>query len=116
MRNEINKIALEFFNIENIFEKTRKRELVEMKWHFYYFLRNEMNLTLQSVGELFGVHHATVLHGIGNFKYIVDEKGYECFKCVAEKHLSVNKEIAEIKKQINELQNRLKEYEKRGNV
>lgn len=111
MRSEINKIALEFFNIENIFVKHRKREIVESKWYFYYFLRNEMNLTLQSVGELFGVHHATILHGLNNFKYIIDDQSYESFKCVAEKHLSVNKEIAEIKKQINELQNRLKELQ-----
>ena len=111
MRSEINKIAIEFFEIDNIFEKTRKRELVEMKWHFYYFLRNEMNLTIKSIGDLFEVHHATILHGINNFKYIVDERGYECFKYVAEKHLSVNKEISEIKRQINELKNKLKELQ-----
>lgn len=115
MRSEIKRVALEYFKINDIFVKNRKREIVESKWYFYYFLRNEMNLTIKSIGELFEVHHATILHGLNNFKYIVDNRSYECFKSVAEKYISINKEIAEIKKQIKELKNRLREYEKRDN-
>ena len=110
MKEKINTIAKEFFLLEDndIFVKKRKRELTEMKWYFFYFLRNEMNFKLKSIGEMFNIHHATVLHGLNNFDYYIDKKSYECFKMVAEKHLSVNKEILDIKRQIQYLENRLK--------
>lgn len=50
-----------------------------------------MIFKLKSIGEIFNVHHDTVLHGLKHFDYYIDRKSYECFKMIAENHLSGNK-------------------------
>lgn len=93
MKEKINTIAKEFFLLEDnaIFVKKRKRELTEMKWYFYYFLRNETNLTLKQIGEFFNMNHATVLYGINNIFYYIDKKSYDCFKTIASKYINNDK-------------------------
>lgn len=48
--------------------KTRKREVVEARAMFYTILKNFTNLTLTGIARTVNKNHATVLHGLKNFK------------------------------------------------
>jgi chromosomal replication initiator protein len=48
---------------EVMIARTRKREIVQARQLFHYFMKNGTNLSLAKIGELTGGHdHATVLH------------------------------------------------------
>ena len=88
VQNEIAQKVIQLSGI-NIFEKTRKREVVEMRGLFFYILREKVNMGWTEIAKYFKdsgtlVHHATVMHSY---------KNYEIYK-------STNKKIQEIEEMI----------------
>lgn len=68
---DIVKIVSDFYNIEenNIYEKTRKKEVVKPRQVIMYILREDMNISYPSIGEkLGGRDHTTVIHSCEKIK------------------------------------------------
>ncbi|MBX4209395.1 chromosomal replication initiator protein DnaA [Candidatus Parcubacteria bacterium] len=68
---DIVKIVSDFYNIEenNIYEKTRKKEVVKPRQVIMYLLREDMNISYPSIGEkLGGRDHTTVIHSCEKIK------------------------------------------------
>lgn len=68
---EVVKIVTDFYNIEenNIYEKTRKKEVVKPRQVIMYLLREDMNISYPSIGEkLGGRDHTTVIHSCEKIK------------------------------------------------
>ncbi|HVT75138.1 MAG TPA: chromosomal replication initiator protein DnaA [Candidatus Paceibacterota bacterium] len=68
---DIVKIVSDFYNIEenNIYEKTRKKEVVKPRQIIMYLLREDMNISYPSIGEkLGGRDHTTVIHSCEKIK------------------------------------------------
>jgi hypothetical protein len=70
---EITNIICEYFNIkkEDLFSKTRKREVVVIRQLNYYMIRKFTNLSLQEIGNQttgaeynFKQDHSTIIHSI----------------------------------------------------
>lgn len=88
VQNEIAQKVIQLSGI-NIFEKTRKREVVEMRGLFFYILREKVNMGWTEIARYFEdsgtpINHATVMHSL---------KNYEIYK-------STNKKIQEIEEMI----------------
>ncbi len=68
---DVVKIVSDFYNIEenNIYEKTRKKEVVKPRQVIMYLLREDMNISYPSIGEkLGGRDHTTVIHSCEKVK------------------------------------------------
>jgi len=68
---EVVKIVSDFYNIEehNIYDKTRKKEVVKPRQVIMYLLREDMNISYPSIGEkLGGRDHTTVIHSCEKVK------------------------------------------------
>lgn len=68
---EVVKIVSDFYNIDesNIYEKTRKKEVVKPRQVIMYLLREDMNISYPSIGEkLGGRDHTTVIHSCEKIK------------------------------------------------
>jgi chromosomal replication initiator protein len=68
---DVVKIVSNFYNIEenNIYEKTRKKEVVKPRQVIMYLLREDMNISYPSIGEkLGGRDHTTVIHSCEKIK------------------------------------------------
>jgi chromosomal replication initiator protein len=68
---DVVKIVSDFYNIEetNIYEKTRKKEVVKPRQVIMYLLREDMNISYPSIGEkLGGRDHTTVIHSCEKIK------------------------------------------------
>ena len=52
---------------DNLVSRSRKRELVHKRIYLYVILRKN-GYTLKEIGDLFQRSHATVIHGINNYK------------------------------------------------
>ncbi len=68
---DVVKIVSDFYNIEenNIYEKTRKKEVVKPRQVIMYILREDMNISYPSIGEkLGGRDHTTVIHSCEKVK------------------------------------------------
>lgn len=67
----------------NIFENTRKREVVDARSLFCYILRKDLKLTLYQVRDIFranGKHydHASVMHSVKTYDVVlINNKHYE---------------------------------------
>ena len=91
--NFIIKACCDHFNIpiEDVLKKNRKREIVECRHHIAYFVRANLNITLQKIAELFTfndvpMNHASIIHSIKfinnltqtdrsfNFRFVILEK------------------------------------------
>lgn len=88
VQNEIAQKVIQLSGI-NIFEKTRKREVVEMRGLFFYILREKVNMGWTEIARYFEdsgtpINHATVMHSL---------KNYEIYK-------STNKKVQEIEEMI----------------
>lgn len=57
--------------------KSRKRELVYMRYVFYKFIRDNSVYSLGFIGSLFSRDHASVLHGVYEYQAL---KGYDDFE------------------------------------
>lgn len=71
--------------------RNKKRSVVDTRDMVMLLYRNKSRVTLEEVGELFGLHHATALHGINNAKFLIDfdpkyhEKFYSLKKTIDKK-------------------------------
>jgi len=54
--------------------RTRKREVVIIRHMFYALLRENSSLSLDAIGSVFNVDHATVSHGAARIKDLLDTK------------------------------------------
>lgn len=61
----ISKVAA-FYGMSNaeIRGKCRKKELVKARWLAMYFIRSKTDFTLNTIGDLFGRDHTTVIHAL----------------------------------------------------
>ncbi len=59
--------VLEFIERDKLNSKSRLRELIHKRVYLYAFLRSN-GYKLQEIGKMFNRDHATVIHGINNFK------------------------------------------------
>ena len=57
--------------IENIFKNTRRREYVDARRILFYILRNNFLLTYFEIGRISKRDHATIIHAIKDFDYII---------------------------------------------
>jgi len=88
VQNEIAEKVIELSGI-NIFERSRKREVVEMRSLFFYILKNKLDMGLTEMSRYFedsasSINHATIIWSL---------KNYELYK-------STNKRIQEIEEMI----------------
>jgi hypothetical protein len=88
VQNEIAEKVIELSGI-NIFERSRKREIVEMRSLFFYILKNKLDMGLTEMSRYFedsasSINHATIIWAL---------KNYELYK-------STNKKIQEIEEMI----------------
>ena len=88
VQNEIAEKVIELSGI-NIFERSRKREIVEMRSSFFYILKNKLDMGLTEMSRYFedsasSINHATIIWAL---------KNYELYK-------STNKKIQEIEEMI----------------
>lgn len=88
VQNEIAEKVIELSGI-NIFERSRKREIVEMRSLFFYILKNKLDMGLTEMSRYFedsasSINHATIIWSL---------KNYDLYK-------STNKRIQEIEEMI----------------
>ena len=88
VQNEIAEKIIQLSGI-NIFERSRKREIVEMRSLFFYILKNKLDMGLTEISRYFedsasSINHATIIWSL---------KNYELYK-------STNKRIQEIEEMI----------------
>ena len=57
--------------IDDIFKKTRRREYVDSRRILFYILRNNFLLTYFEIGRISKRDHATIIHAIKDFDYII---------------------------------------------
>ena len=63
--------------LEELQLKTRKRVVVDARDMVMLIYRHRVRATLSEIGAIFNLHHATVIHGIENAKYLIDfDKNY----------------------------------------
>lgn len=77
--NQIIKIISDFYNIEekDLFQKTRKKEIVRPRQIAMYLLREDLNTSYPFIGQKFGRRdHTTVIHAYKKIRELVkkDEK------------------------------------------
>ena len=68
---DVIKIIADFYNIEeeNIYRKTRKKEIIKPRQVAMYILREDFNISYPSIGEkLGGRDHATIIHSCEKIK------------------------------------------------
>lgn len=113
MRSEIERVSIDYFGIENIFEKTRKHKVLKAKYFIALYLYHELFFSCEEIAGFFGIDRTTVLVMLPRY---YKEFSLEYSKFVKEVTICDKAyRIGEIKKQIKELRNKLKEYEKRDN-
>jgi len=88
VQNEIAEKVIELSGI-NIFERSRKREVVEMRSLFFYILKNKLDMGLTEMSRYFedsasSINHATIIWSL---------KNYDLYK-------SSNKRVQEIEEMI----------------
>lgn len=81
-----------------IFSKSRKRQLVQIRQMLFYFLRENRKWTFYKIGELFGLNHATIMFGVRNFFermsiYKDDKLTYLKFEKLIENQGPLDKEL-----------------------
>ena len=66
---------LEMIESDNLKGKSRKRNLVHKRIYLYVILRKH-GYILKEIGDMFNRSHATVIHGIDNYKLFEDLKDH----------------------------------------
>lgn len=73
----IERVASKFnLTVEEIKEKTRKRNVVDARATAFYLIKNKMPISWAACAEPFGLDHATAMHGYRVFEtqYSVNKK------------------------------------------
>jgi hypothetical protein len=63
----------EIIEQDGLGKKNRKREIIHRKIYLFNALRNE-GYALKRIGDLFNMHHASILHGLNTYQNLVDTK------------------------------------------
>ena len=71
VQNEIAEKVIQLSGI-NIFQRSRKREIVEMRSLLFYILKNKLNMGLTEIATYFresgtSINHATVIWSLKNY-------------------------------------------------
>ena len=69
------RLIFNYFDVplEKIKVKSRKAQLIRAKQFTAYFLRREVHrITLQEIGGVFDLDHATILHSINKIKGVLE--------------------------------------------
>ena len=69
---------------------TRKREIVETRAMYYTILKEFTNLTLAGIARTVGKNHATILHGLNNFKNWKKQNKYLNYAYKSIKHIFIS--------------------------
>lgn len=111
MRNEIKRVALEFFEIENIFEKTRKHNVVKARYFISLYLYQELFFTNEEIADFFKIDRTTVSTMLPRYykEFSLEYSRFVKSVTICDKDYR----IKQIKKEIQLLRDKLKEYEKR---
>lgn len=76
VRNEANEKENEYLTIiinsYGLRTKSRKRELLYLRYEFLYYCVKHLGLTLKYAGELIGKNHATVINAIKQRGWLID--------------------------------------------
>ena len=85
----IQQVVCEVFMLQNIFIKTRKRDLVKARYVYFWFCRKYTKMTLHRMVMGTGLDHATALHGIRDIDAMITtkDKFYYPLICECEKHI-----------------------------
>lgn len=109
MRSEIKRVATEHFNIENIFEKTRKHKVLKARYFIALYLYHELFFSFEEIAGFFKIDRTTITTMLPRY---YKEFSLEYVKFVKEVTICDKAyRIREIKKQIKELRNKLKELQ-----
>lgn len=94
------------YNVDDkvVFLGSRKKNIIYAKRMYIYILRQIFGLSLQEIGDITNLHHASILHHTRTFDffygtYIDDNKGYQRIKRMI-LDISVDERINEVKKTI----------------
>lgn len=68
-----------------ILTKSRKREIKEVRWLFWNWLRKNSTLSYKVIGEITGHDHATVIFGFNKFDFEQRYISLDKFKIVKDK-------------------------------
>ena len=101
MRSEIERVSIEYFEIENIFEKTRKHKVLKARYFIALYLYHELFFSCEEIAGFFKIDRTTITTMLPRY---YKEFSLEYVKFVKEVTIC-DKEyrIGEIKKQIKEL-------------
>ena len=75
-------------NGDDLFKETRVRRIREARQLLHYFLRVHQGRTFNEVGDLFNMHHTTIIHNVG-----VVEREMAMYENVKERHDRVKRDI-----------------------
>lgn len=63
----LTKTVLYYVDKHDLKNRSRKPRFVHRRIYFFNMMR-EQGMTLREIGEIFNVHHATIIHGIKRYK------------------------------------------------
>ena len=58
---------------DGLANKNRKREIIHRRIYLFQALRKD-GYTLKKIGDLFNMHHASILHGLNTYQNLIDTK------------------------------------------
>jgi chromosomal replication initiation ATPase DnaA len=88
---------------------TRHRELVFARKIYYKILTLTTKMSYKSIGGTLGQHYATVIHSLNNFDWDYKKGTVATVETLTYENRVLEEKIAELKGQIEELGNELKE-------
>lgn len=62
----------QFAGVENLRERTRRREVCEARQVACFILRRDTDFSLERIGRLLGIDHSSVVHSIQVVKNLLD--------------------------------------------
>ena len=63
----------EIIEQDGLAKKNRKREIIHRRIYLFQALRKD-GYTLKRIGDLFNMHHASILHGLNTYQNLIDTK------------------------------------------
>jgi hypothetical protein len=63
----------EIIEQDGLAKKNRKREIIHRRIYLFEALRKDGH-TLKRIGDLFNMHHASILHGLRTYQNLIDTK------------------------------------------
>ena len=113
MKDTIKNIILNELGID-IQSKSRKKEVIEARALFFYCVKQlQKRITLQELGDYCGILHCSVLHAIKNYEMYenYNDNLYNIRQYIIENYNKEEESIYDLKKEIFDLKQKLKENE-----